>query len=150
MVDYNFVHVDSPTLAGGTAIYVKDTIKAISRPELKIDLPLIESCWVEIDSCNKQKHIMIGCIYKHPSANVDEFTTVLDKFLNQLNMNKYEVYILGDMNIDLLKHHTHLQTGRYLDMLYSHNLLPVITKPTRITNHTATLIDHIYTNSVNC
>ena len=53
------------------------------------------------------------------------------------------------MNIYLLKHHTHLQTGRYLDMLYSHNLLPVITKPTRITNHTATLIDHIYTNSVN-
>ena len=53
------------------------------------------------------------------------------------------------MNIDLLKHHTQLQTGRYLDMLYSHYLSPVITKPTRITNHTATLIDHIYTNSVN-
>lgn len=34
-------------------------------------------------------------------------------------------------------------------MLYSHNLLPVITKPTRITSHTATLIDDIYTHSVN-
>ena len=32
-------------------------------------------------------------------------------------------------------------------MLYSSNLLPVITKPTRITSHTATLIDHIYTNA---
>ena len=31
-------------------------------------------------------------------------------------------------------------------MLYSNNLVPLITKPTRITNHTATLIDHIYTN----
>ena len=30
-------------------------------------------------------------------------------------------------------------------MLYSSNLLPVITKPNRITSHTATLIDHIYT-----
>ena len=92
---------------------------------------------------------MIGCIYKQPSANVDEFTMILDEFLKQLNINKYEVYILGDVSIDLLKHHTHLQTGRYLDMLYSHNLLPVITKPTRITCHIATLIDHIYTNSVN-
>ena len=55
-------------------------------------------------------------------------------------MNKYEVYVLGDMNIGLLKHHTHLQTRRYLDILYSHNLLPVVTKPTRITSHTATLI----------
>ena len=60
------------------------------------------------------------------------------------------ICILGDMNIDLLKHHTHHQTSRYLDMLYSHDLLPVITKPTWITsNHTATLIDHIYTNTVN-
>ena len=32
--NYNFFHVDSPTLAGGTAIYTKDTIKAIPRPEL--------------------------------------------------------------------------------------------------------------------
>ena len=34
-------------------------------------------------------------------------------------------------------------------MIYSFNLLPVITKPTRITSHTATLIDHIYTNTIN-
>ena len=33
--NYNFFHVDSPTLAGGTAIYVKDAIKAIPRPELE-------------------------------------------------------------------------------------------------------------------
>ena len=34
-------------------------------------------------------------------------------------------------------------------MIYSLDLLPVETKPTRITNHTATLIDLIYTNNVN-
>lgn len=33
-------------------------------------------------------------------------------------------------------------------MLFANNILPVITKPTRVTDHTATLIDHIYTNSV--
>ena len=51
------------------------------------------------------------------------------------------------MNIDFLKVGTHSKTEDYLDMLYSSNLLPVITKPTRITSHTATLIDHIYTNA---
>ena len=56
---------------------------------------------------------------------------------------------MGDMNIDLLKHHAHQQTGQYVDMLYSYDLLPIITKPTRITGHTATLIDHIYTNTIN-
>ena len=53
------------------------------------------------------------------------------------------------MNIDLLKCHMHQQTCVYTDMLYSYDLLPVITKPTRITSHTATLIDHIYTNTIN-
>ena len=51
------------------------------------------------------------------------------------------------MNIDFLRVGTHSKTEDYLDMLYSSNLLPVITKPTRITSHTATLIDHIYTNA---
>ena len=32
-------------------------------------------------------------------------------------------------------------------MLYSNNLLPLITKPTRLAHHTSTLTDHIYANS---
>ena len=32
-------------------------------------------------------------------------------------------------------------------MLYSNNIFPLITKPTRLTDHTSTLIDHIYTNT---
>ena len=63
------------------------------------------------------------------------------------NPNKYQLYILGDMNIDFLKCDSHPPTEAYLDMLYSNNLLPIITKPTRLTYHSATLIDHIYTNS---
>ena len=51
------------------------------------------------------------------------------------------------MNIDFLKYNYHTQTEEYLDMLHSNNISPIITKPTRITNYTATLIDHIYTNN---
>ena len=149
LTNYHLFHTDSPTLAGGTALYVSKNLKAIPRPDLRIDLPLVESCWVEIDPRNNKKHIMLGCVYKHPSANVEEFTLKFDELLKELNLNKYDAYILGDMNIDLLKHHTHQQTGGYLDMLFSHDLLPVITKATRITSHTTTLIDHIYTNTVN-
>ena len=35
----------------------------------------------------------------------------------------------------------------YLNMLYSDNFLPLITKPTRLTDHSSTLIDRIYTNA---
>ena len=53
------------------------------------------------------------------------------------------------MNIDFLKYNHHTQTEEYLDMLHSNNISPIITKSTRITNYTATLIDHIYTNNTN-
>ena len=63
--------------------------------------------------------------------------------------NRYQLYILGDMNIDFLKYNSHALTEEYLDMFHSNNISPIITKPTRITNYTATLIDHIYTNNTN-
>ena len=36
----------------------------------------------------------------------------------------------------------------YLDNIFSHGFLPAITKPTRISHTSATLIDHIYTNNI--
>ena len=41
----------------------------------------------------------------------------------------------------------HADTEEYLDMLYLDHFIPTITKPTRITDHSSTLIDHIYTNA---
>ena len=149
LLNYNLFHVDSPTLAGGVAIYANKVLKTIPRPDLKIDLPLVESCWIEIDPCNNKRRSLIRCIYRHPPAGMDELTVKLEELIKESNLNKYDAYIMGDMSIDLLKHHTHQQTGQYVDMLYSYDLLPVITKPTTITSHTATLIDHIYTNTIN-
>jgi hypothetical protein len=51
--------------------------------------------------------------------------------------------------IDLLKDDTHRPTHDYLDLIYSHSLIPTIYKPTRITEHTATIIDNILTNADN-
>ena len=48
------------------------------------------------------------------------------------------------MNIDFLKCCVHAQTEEYLNMLFANNILPIITKPTRLTDHTATLIDHTF------
>ena len=50
------------------------------------------------------------------------------------------------MNINFLKFNEHTHTEEFLDMLYANNTSPIITKPTRLTDHTATLIDQIYTN----
>ena len=81
-------------------------------------------------------------------GNIDSFTTKLEELFEQNNLhNRYDVYIVGDINIDFFKFISHLPTEKYLNMSYAFNFLPIITKPTRLTDYTKTLIDHIYTNA---
>ena len=49
-----------------------------------------------------------------------------------------------DHNMDLLKGLTHHPTQKFIDEIAEVNLLPTITHPSRITTHSATLIDNIY------
>ena len=55
-------------------------------------------------------------------------------------------YLMGDYNIDLLNIESHGPTSDYNDTMYSNGFIPLITRPTRITNSSATLIDNIFTN----
>jgi len=48
----------------------------------------------------------------------------------------------------LLKSQSHTKTNDYLEDIFQHGFLTVISKPTRICASAATLIDHIYTNNV--
>ena len=59
---------------------------------------------------------------------------------------------MGDFNINLLQHETHSSTGNFLNIMLSHGLQPSISKATRVTDETASLIDNIFTNvdAVNC
>lgn len=91
---------------------------------------------------------IIGCIYRHPNANLEEFTNKLELLL-KFNDQKLETYILGDFNIDCFKYEAHAPTQIYVNMLFNNTFYPIIIKPTRITCHSATLIDHIFTNSQN-
>ena len=55
-------------------------------------------------------------------------------------------YLMCDFNLNLMNHHSHQLTGAFLDIMYANMFFPLITLPTRITAHTATLIDNIFTN----
>jgi len=55
---------------------------------------------------------------------------------------------MGDMNIDFKNFGFRTKTSDYLDNIFSHGFLPVITKRIRISTTSATLIDHIYSNNL--
>jgi exonuclease III len=133
---------------GGVAIYIRDNYVYKVRPDMSIFIPnVFESIFIEIQINNKS--IIIGNVYRpntSPKADMDIFMHSMQELQNKLNAENKEVLIMGDMNIDLLKFETHSKTKEYLENIFSQGYMPLITKPTRVSTYSATLIDHIYTN----
>jgi len=86
-------------------------------------------------------------IYKHPNNDIQSFTHNLSETLHYLSNSKLPFLICDDININLLHQDTVLSVSNYVKTYNSYNCLELITKPTRITTTSNTLIDHIHTNS---
>ena len=91
---YVFLNTNSPTRAGGVGLS-KD-LTFIRRRDLEITGDGIESCWVEIMR-EKEKNIVIGCIYRHPTKDCAILHNALKEQLSNLNNKSKEVFVLGDI-----------------------------------------------------
>ena len=146
----NIEHCPKEGPNGGALIYVKNDIIYKVRNDLKIyQSEKLESVFIEIIKSNN-RNIIVGCVYRHPSMEVNEFNSL---FLNTLSENllsekNKEIVLLGDFNIDLLKYEKDHNTADFLDQMYSASLVPHITSPTRITSHSRTLIDNIFSMDI--
>lgn len=96
---------------------------------------------------HKQGASIMGVIYRPPGQNLDDFTVEIDHILSKIMNKSKEVFLIGDFNSDLLKVNQHKPTEGLYNCMLAHHLLPIITKPTRITEYSSTLIDNIYTNA---
>jgi hypothetical protein len=111
---------------------------------------VFESLFIEIISPSS-KNTVLGTIYRlntEPKADIDIFSTSLFDIMDIIAEEHKHGIMMGDMNIDLLNFQSHTNTCNYLDNVFSHGFLPTITKPTRVTQTSATLIDHFYTNDI--
>ena len=136
---------------GGVMIYVKNNLNYKHVME-NIELPNSETIWIELESrCDLGlPNIIIGVVYRHPKpnkiSNIDAFQRSLTSFFQYNIGEEKAVYILGDINIDLLDHsHKFI---KYCENLADHKFKLLITKPTRVKNQAATLIDHIYARDI--
>lgn len=135
---------------GGVGLFIKDDINFEIRNDLSVFIPhIFESLFVQIRD-TKYSNMIVGVIYRPPDADMDVFSSTLSSLLDQIEQTKAKCVIMGDMNIDLLKERSQdvSTSSGYLDTLISSGFVPVITKPTRFGDTSATLIDHIYINDV--
>ena len=87
-------------------------------------------------------------MYKCPNTDSAHLIKSTEDIVTKTRCNKNkkqpELIIGMDHNLDLLKGQTHQPTRQFINKTNNLNLLPTITRPSRITSHSATLIDNIY------
>ena len=102
---------------------------------------------------------MIGIFYRPPNSN--DFLNLLSNSFQQIDLNKKEIYLLGDFNINLFQNGKFLLTenqsnqvkdltssliSKYKEFCLAFFLTEIIKEPTRTTCTTTSLLDHILIN----
>ena len=75
----------------------------------------MESVFIEIErsAFDTKSKIIVGVIYRMPDSSVDVFNERMCDIPNVVTKEKKIRYIIGDLNIDLLKHEEHGPTSDF-------------------------------------
>ena len=82
-------------------------------------------------------------VYHRPGTSSEHFFDDLNALLEKINSN---CIILGDLNINLISYNN--KSINLVNFFREFSFIPCITKPTRVTNNSVSLIDHIWTNII--
>ena len=136
---------------GGVGLYIHKDTQYKPRDDLSVFIPhVFESLFIEITHKHK-KNTLVGIIYRPntlPKADINIFMQTLQDITDIINNENKHAILMGDFNIDLLKYRENTRTHDFLNNVIAEGFLPYVTKPTRVTTKSATLIDHIYSNII--
>ena len=134
------MHRDSNyALCTDLALYVHKSIENRVSRRSDLEIKTIECIWIEITD-SKTKPVLVGYVHRNPASSQewsDEFINMMDK----VTENNEIILLLGEFNINLFK-----QPSAWNNTT-SFGLDQLVEEATRVTKSSATLNDHIYTNS---
>ena len=127
---------------GGMGVLVSTRCKYKRRKDLEqFNNHSLGSCFIEISNLRDQ--IVIGSLYWPPNSSIQDFIASFNEILSINRRQGKQLVLVLDHNFDFLKEAIHLPTHTFLEAIYDGGLVPMITKLTRITPLTASLIDNI-------
>jgi exonuclease III len=145
--DYKFISQPSLHCAAGAGFFVRSDCDFHIRDDLNSTTEDFECLWIEVhNKCHR--NIVCSVIYRHPNGNFDNFSNYLRAAMDKISNEKKYCILMGDFNINLLNYESHTPTDEFINNLGVFCFQPHILQPTRNTDHTATLIDNIYFNSI--
>ena len=127
----------------GVLIYLRENLPGQIREDLnKTDN---ECLWNEVNH-QKCKPILLCCTHKSPSADTTKFVDCLMESFSLVNQGKYDIILLGDLNVDFLGNglkHAYIKHASRLpfrNFAILSNLTQVIKAPARITSTSRTIL----------
>jgi hypothetical protein len=146
---YNLIlKTRSNSRGGGIGFYMKSCLKHRVLSDLS---PFYENefeCLTVETSINGKKTLLSN-FYKPPAADHNNFINHLDNLLNKLASINNRSLIFCDSNINLLKITNNVAARDYLDTVHNNGFLQLISKATRISGNSCSLINHIFCNHFN-
>ena len=119
----------------GTCILIRNGITFKLRKDLDHnEHNVIETTYIEI-TAKDGKRIVVGSLYRPCNSPPAEFITNLNSTISKIKDESKEAILGMDHNMDLLKADVHKHTQTLIDDLIDKDILPTITRPTRITEY---------------
>ena len=147
LTGYKLLSQPSLSNAGGVGLYINENLSFHLRSDISQSTADYETLWIEVQS-EIHENILCGVVYRHPRSNATSFINYINDTLEKISHENKTCTLLGGFNLNLLNFETHLDTDEFINVLSSYLYSPHIIKPTRITYHSATLIDNIFLNSL--
>ena len=139
--DYQLFTTNVLSNKGGVCMFVRNKFNCKVRNDLSIKRNDLETLFIQIIIDNKP--FLIGMMYRRPGTSPDAFLTDLSRILNQIN---HKCILMGDLNLNLLNELNCMDVHNLTNRFRQFSFIPMIIKPTRVFNNSATLIDHIWIN----
>ena len=131
---------------GGLLMYISDYLTFKPRNVLSFLSETAESLCVEVD-IPRAKNFIVCVVYRPPSSDVVRFLDDLESLMSIVNFSDKSVCVMGDFNIDLLSNNAN--SIRLQTILDSNAFTAMIDKPTRISDHSSSLLDNIFVKNAN-
>ena len=144
---YNMFTTCRNRYGGGVALYIASKYKSTLSDDCLLCNDSIQSLGIEFKILEKNIPMYLY-IYRPPSGDKNNFLNALFDILTTSTLHKYTaIFILGDLNLNLMDYNNNI-VHEFITLMYSFSLFPVITKPTRVSDNSASLLDHLWTTEV--
>ena len=135
---------------GGVAIVASSKLRCVLRPDLSSKMEESECVTLELLLKNGDK-CLVSSMYHPPNTDSQTFLASYNSLVCAMRKEDPKGIIIGlDHNLDFLKSEKHQPTNDFIQSNLDFGLIPTVTRPTRITNTSATLIDNIMVSQNLC